>query len=621
MSLKKWITTIIFDSFLCLGTVWFSYYLRVGVFYHIYDIEIIPIIASIIILLSSFTIFSIYYSFIRYSGLDTFLQLGKALLIYSIIFSIIFTFIGIEGVPRTLGIIQPIFLSLLIFISRALVRYILSTIEQISNKHVKQNLLIYGAGTAGRQIGDIINRNPNMNLLGFIDDNKNLQGNRINNKKIYSISELLQIKKKKKIDYIFISIPSLNKNKHSKILANLQKFLIPVKTLPNINQLIDGKINLSNFKTPHFNDLLGRDIIVNNHTIPNKTITGKIVLISGGGGSIGSEICRQIYQLEPDKILILELNEYALYKIKQELEIFNKNKKKFPQILCFLGSVDDNFVVENIMLDFKPNIIFHAAAYKHVNLVEDNPISGLQNNLFGTITLAKSAIKHKVSHFILVSTDKAVRSTNIMGASKRLAEMSLLALNKKTKNTKFSIVRFGNVLGSSGSVIPKFYQQILEGGPITLTHPDVKRFFMTIGEAVQLVIETAKISKGGEIFILDMGKLVKIKDLAERLINLSGKTIKNIDNPMGDIEIKITGLLPGEKLYEEVLIKNNAKKTSNPKILKATESSLDWIKLSKQISLIKTYMLKSNISNIKKLLLKLDTGYQQTDKTNNQKYS
>ena len=553
----------------------------------------------------------------RYSGLETFFQLGKALLIYSITFSFIFTFIGVDEVPRTIGIIQPILLSLLIFISRALVRHILNKIERISAKQTKQNMLIYGAGSAGRQLGEIINNNPNMTLLGFLDDNKNLHGKFINNKKIYKQEDLSRLNNKLKVDCIYIAIPSLDKNKHSKILSYLQKFLIPVKTLPNINQLINSKIHLSNFKAPHFNDLLGRDIVNNNFTIPNKTITGKVVLISGGGGSIGSEICRQTYQIKPRQIIILELNEYSLYKIKQELESLKENKKNSTEILSFLGSIDDKLIVENIISEFKPDIIFHAAAYKHVNLVEDNPISGLKNNLFGTLNIAKLAIKYNVAHFILISTDKAVRSTNIMGATKRLAEMTLLALDKNTIKTKFSIVRFGNVLGSSGSVIPKFYKQILDGGPITLTHPNVKRFFMTIGEAVQLVIETASLSKGGEIFILDMGELVKIKDLAEKLINLSGKTIKNKDNPMGDIEIKITGLLPGEKLYEEVLIKDNAKKTSNPKILKATEKPHDWPKLEKKLDKIKTFMLKSDIDNIKNLLIDLKTDYQKAGKINN----
>ena len=613
MIINRWIIPIIFDVFVCLLTIWFAYYLRMGIFYQLnvilVQIQILPIIVSIIILIPLLAVFSVYNS-IKYSGLDSFIQLGKALFIYSIIFSTVFAFVGINDVPRTIGIIQPIFLSLIIFLSRGTVRYIINQIEQNSSKLLKQNLLIYGAGSAGRQLADLIYKIPNMSVVGFLDDNPNLWGHRINNKKIFNPLDLSKLTKKSKVDKIFIAIPSIKKGQHSNILSKLQKYLIPVKILPNINNIIDGQINLSNFKTPDFNDLLGRDVIKDHYSFPSKSVTGKTVLISGGGGSIGSEICRQTFQLLPKTIIILELHEYSLYKIKQELENFTKIIKIPPKLICFLGSIEDEFMVKNIISSLKPDIIFHAAAYKHLSIVENNPFSGIQNNVFGTLTIAKAAIKYNVSHFILISTDKAVRSTNIMGATKRLAEMALLALNKNSKVTKFSIVRFGNVLGSSGSVIPKFYQQILDGGPITLTHKNVKRFFMTISEAVQLVIETANLSKGGEIFILDMGKLIKIRDLAEKLINLSGKTLKDKNNPTGGIEIKITGLLPGEKLFEEVLITNNARKTSHPKILKATEKPLDWEVIDKELKKVKALMIKSNINSIKDLLVKINTGYQ-----------
>ena len=613
MFINRWVIPIIFDVLACFVTLWFSYYLRMAIFYQTmypqYQIELYPLMFSTLILIPLLIFFSTYQSFIRYSGLGTFIQLGKALFIYSIIFSLIFTFFGVANIPRSIGLMQPFFLSFTIFISRAFIRYFINNFINIDSKLSKQNLLIYGAGFSGIQLANLVEKNPKMHLIGFLDDNKDLWGSRIDNKKVYCPDDINKLIKIKKIDNIFIAISSLDQRRRSYILSKLQKYLIPVKTLPNINNLIDGKINLSSFKTPDLNDLLGRDTVKDNYSYPNRRITEKVVLITGGGGSIGSEIFRQVIQLKPKKIIVIELNEYSLYKIKQDTENYINNLKHYPQFIFILGSIENKAMVKNIFLDFNPDIVFHAAAYKHVNIVEENPIIGLYNNVFGTLNLAKIAIKYNTPNFILISTDKAVRPTNIMGATKKLAEMILLSLSKKSKITKFSIVRFGNVLGSSGSVIPKFNTQINNGGPITLTHPNIKRFFMTISEAVQLVIETANLANGGEVFILKMGKLIKIKVLAEKLINLSGKTLKDKNNPNGDIEIKITGLLPGEKLYEEILTINNAKKTTHPKILKATEKPLNWDIINQKLKELKTLMKKSDITGIKEMLVNLDIGY------------
>lgn len=392
------------------------------------------------------------------------------------------------------------------------------------------------------------------------------------------------------------------------------KHHIVVCTLSSLTDLAEGRVTISDLCELDIDDLLGRESIEPNLILLAKNITDRVVLVTGAGGSIGSELCRQIVKLQPIKLILVEINEYALYTIHTELENINKllDSNEKIMIVPLLTTVQDRKRMSDIMETWQPDTVYHAAAYKHVPLVEYNLIAGVENNVFGTLNTAQIAINKGVSSFILVSTDKAVRPTSVMGASKRLSEICLQALfdfySKKSK-TKLSMVRFGNVMDSSGSVIPRFRKQISDGGPITITHPDISRYFMTIPEAAQLVIQAGAMAKGGEVFVLDMGEPVKIIDLAQRMIELSGLSIQNDNNLEGDIEITITGLRPGEKLYEELLIGENPQPTKHPKIQKANDQFIHWNKLENQLNCLKNLLSQNNVEEIIKLLQILVKDY------------
>ena len=606
-TLPKRFIIIIFDLNLCVLTLWIAFFLRMDRFYFVNEIPLFPLASSLIILSLLIIFFGTHKSLNRYSGIESFVELSKVMMIYSVIFSFLFTLNSFDNVPRTIGIIQPILLSFAILSSRALVRYMFL---RLSHKDIKKKItngLIYGAGVAGRQLANVIDTDESLNFVGFLDDNLTIKGTKINNRTVYNPSQLKELKTKYNIKLVLLAIPSLPINNKIKILSSVQFLNIAIRTLPNLNELTSGKIDVSNVRDLNIDDLLGR-VPVNIKSLTHNTIIkNKNIIVTGGGGSIGSEICRQISQLSPKLIIIIELNEFSLYSIQQEIEKqnYNKNLKIIPKLI----SVLDLNNLDKIFKQYKPDAIFHAAAYKHVKIVEENPFTGIENNVFGTLVLAKLSLKYKVSNFLLISSDKAVRPSNIMGASKRLSELVIQAFQDKTNITKFSMVRFGNVLGSSGSVVPKFLNQIKSGGPITLTDKKVTRFFMTINEAVSLVIKASIITKGGEVFVLNMGDPVRIIDLAKKMIELSGKTIKNKNNLNGDIEIKIIGLSPGEKLYEELLIGKNPKETEEEKILMAQEKYLEWKELKKYLHVLKDYLNKNDLKNIKKLFVEIGTFY------------
>jgi FlaA1/EpsC-like NDP-sugar epimerase len=382
-----------------------------------------------------------------------------------------------------------------------------------------------------------------------------------------------------------------------------------------VTDLAQGKVSISDLRELDIDDLLGREPVVPNHILLSKNIVNKVVLVTGAGGSIGSELCRQILSVGPESLLLIEQTEFALYAIHQELE--EKLADSKTKLVPLLASVQDDQRMQEIMSTWKPDTVYHAAAYKHVPLVEHNPAEGIKNNVLGTLKAAKAAAENGVSDFVLVSTDKAVRPTNIMGASKRLAEMVLQALAANQSfskgSTKFTMVRFGNVLGSSGSVVPKFRQQIRDGGPITLTHPEITRYFMTVPEAAQLVIQAGAMAKGGDVFVLDMGESVKIMDLARRMIELSGLTLRDDQNPDGDIGIEITGLRPGEKLYEELLIGDNPKPTSHPRIMKANEDFISWSDLEAKLGSLEVALNVNDVSLIRAMMQQLVAGYTPSD--------
>tara|TARA_B100000530_G_scaffold333983_1_gene282998 strand:- start:583 stop:2058 length:1476 start_codon:yes stop_codon:yes gene_type:complete len=432
-----------------------------------------------------------------------------------------------------------------------------------------KKVAIYGAGSAGVQLASALRLSKEMNPTCFVDDDKMLHGTLIGNLKVLTRKKLLRRIHKGKVDEVLIAIPSASRMKLKSLLEEIEGTSVRVRILPGVSELAQGKILVKELKEVALEDLLGRNEIIPNLHLLQKNIKGKNVLITGAGGSIGSEISRQVAKNDPKKIILLDSNEYALYLIKNEVEELESK----IDIVSVIGSVINRERMQEVCSSFDVHTIYHSAAYKHVSLVEENPFEAVSNNIYGTKICAESADETGVETFVLISTDKAVRPTNIMGATKRFAELILQSM-ALTSKTNMTIVRFGNVIGSSGSAIPLFQKQIKNGGPVTVTDPEVIRYFMTIPEAAELVIQAGAMGKGGDVFVLDMGEPVKIVELAKKLIRLSGMELKTIDNPDGDIEIKFTGLRAGEKLYEELLIGDNVSSTNHERILSAREQYL-----------------------------------------------
>jgi FlaA1/EpsC-like NDP-sugar epimerase len=597
------------DSSMCVLTVWFAYYLRMGVWISLQGEPIIAVFISLALALPIFVGCGLYRAVFRYSGWPALLTVAKAIFIYGFFYSLIIISMGFEGVPRTLGFIQPILLLLAVGFTRALATYWLGN----SYRHqlrlgIVPRVLIYGAGTAGRQLAAALRNSHQMRVVGFMDDSKNMQGQVLNGIPIYSPSELTNLSSSLSVSDILLALPSASRQRRHEILELIAKSKLSVRTLPSVTDLAKGKVTASDILELDVEDLLGRNLVSPNVDLLQKNITGKVVLVTGAGGSIGSELCRQIMTQYPDTLIILEQNEFSLYLIEQELNTKSSdfaNIKLIP-VLC---SIQNEFRLYDLLKQYKPQIIFHAAAYKHVPLVENNPFEGIDNNVFGTLMLAKAAKYCGIARFVLISTDKAVRPTNVMGASKRLAEMVLQALAANSPNTLFSIVRFGNVLDSSGSVVPRFRKQIKEGGPVTVTDLRVTRFFMTIPEAAQLVIQAGAMATKGSVFLLDMGEPVKILDLALKMISLSGLDLRDNNNPDGDIEVKEIGLRRGEKLYEELLISGELQATPHPKIFKSNEEFLSWEVLEKKLEALEHAIKLNNRDSLISLLQELVPGY------------
>jgi FlaA1/EpsC-like NDP-sugar epimerase len=603
----KTLLLIFIDLMSCILSIWLALYIRLDTFYPIIKLPIIFVLLSTILLILIFIIFDIYKTINRFSGWGSFIQLGKSLIVYNLIFFFLYSVISFEGIPRSIGLLHPIIITLIILTSRALIRVLLG---KNFKSEATENILIYGAGEAGRQLASIINYSQKMNVLGFLEDDKELIGNKINNKLIYSSNDLKKIKDRLNISTLILAIPSLDNKTKSKIIKNIQQNKIAVKTLPTLSELENGDISLSDLRPLNINELLGRKKVDTSDKKKSDYILNKTILITGAGGSIGSELCKQVLEQAPSKIILLDISEFSLYKINQILnEFHSKNFNNEVKFIPILASIQDKKALENVFKKYKPNIIYHAAAYKHVPLVQINPIEGIKNNILGTELLADLAIKYNVDKFVLISSDKAVRPTNIMGASKRFSELILQSYNQSSIHTIFTIVRFGNVLGSSGSVVPRFQEQIKQGGPVTLTHENVTRFFMTKEEAIHLIIQAGGMSLGGEVFILKMGEPIKILELAKTMIYLSGKTIKDELNQNGDIEINITGLRQGEKMYEELLIGNNPIQTENNKILKANETFYVKEIIANELKNLKKHINNFDMDEINKMFTLLITGY------------
>ena len=601
------------DSIICVFAIWLAFSLRLGD-WQLWNAPIRSVlIVSFVIWPPIFLALGVYRSIFRFAGSGTITELARAIAIYLFFMTVVFTFIGLPGVPRTIGILVPILFLLALVMSRIVVRYIISDLlGQRAFGGETKRVLIYGAGSAGQQLAMSTRHYPGMYLLGFVDDDRRLRGQRLDGNPVYHSSDLVMQVERLGVTDILLAVPSMSRSKRKDIVDDLKRFGVHVQTLPQIQDIVAGKVSIADLREVEVDDLLGRDSVAPNDLLMGRTILGKTVMVTGAGGSIGSELCRQIMAIGPQKLILVEMTEFALYKIEQELRenaaagIFRSDIEIYPELINTAAARP----VSSVIGAYHPDTIFHAAAYKHVPLVEHNPISGMGNNILSTRNLVQAAEQHEVAHFILISTDKAVRPTNVMGASKRVCEQILQAKAKFGSKTRFSMVRFGNVLGSSGSVVPRFKEQIANGGPVTLTHKDIIRYFMTIPEAAQLVIQAGSMAKGGEVFVLDMGNPVKIFDLACTLISLSGFTIRDDDNPDGDIAIEEIGLRPGEKLFEELLIGENPMPTKHPRIMQAMEGHMSWQDLSAALDQLESHVHTGNRDAAVSLLRDLVPEYQ-----------
>jgi len=567
---------------------------------------------SILLIQTIFFYFKNDLMIIKYTGLYSIKKFIKAFIIYSCIFFIIFSIYKIENINRLNGLLQPCFLFIFLGGIRYIYYYFVKYFEHknVSIKYDKENIMIYGAGRSGRNLASLFQVNDLTHIIGFLDDNASLHGGIINGLPVFDSKILPKLIDDYKLEKVYFSITNINNSEKKEIIQKLTSHGLKIKDARNIKE---NDLKLVDFTDLDYKDfLIGRQSIDVNLSELHEYYFHKIVLITGAGGSIGSELARLCFNLHPKKLILLDCDEYRLHLIYEELKGYRNENSKVEIIPSLVSLINNDFLSE-IFKEHNPEIVFHAAAYKHVPMIEHNPISGILNNVFGTINCLENCIKYDCRKFVLISSDKAVRPTNIMGATKRISEMLVQAYSEDPKlqyqNNIFSIVRFGNVIGSSGSVVPLFMKQISNGGPITLTHPDVMRFFMTIPEAAHLVMHSLLLSYGKAIFLLDMGNPVKIYDLAEKMINMHGFSVKNIEFPNGDIEIEFTGLRLGEKMVEELVIDGEIINTTHPKILALNEKSFDRDLLMKKISELKDAIDLNRLEEIYKILVTVVEGY------------
>ena len=606
----KKVLALIADVCSALFTVWLVFVLRRGTWTLPEGGELMIYLAAPLIALPIFIRSGLYNAVFRYSGFAALKSVMNACFMYGILFFVVTLFLQNPGIPRSIGVLQPLLLFFTVGGSRAMVRMWLNfSSAHASAKKGGERILIYGAGSAGLQIAGAIAHSRQFTLAGFLDDDPLLQGHTINGVMVHTPDEVETLLKRKAITAILLALPSVSRRRRQEIFDSLHPFGVHILTLPGIEAFAEGSVSVSDIKEVDIEDLLGRDPVPPVSRLLGRCIKGRVVLVTGAGGSIGSELCRQILLLHPSTLLLLDHSEFNLFTIHQELHNRALLEKSNTHIIPLLGNVTDQKAMEKICNNYKPSTLYHAAAYKHVPMVEQNPVEGLRNNIFGTLSMASAAAQNGVENFVLISTDKAVRPTNIMGASKRLCELVLQAFATEENKTCFSMVRFGNVLGSSGSVVPLFRRQIKAGGPVTITHKDITRFFMTIPEAAQLVIQAGAMATGGDVFLLDMGAPVKIVDLARRMIELSGLTVRDRLRPDGDIEILVTALRPGEKLYEELLIAGNPQPTEHPRIFKAHEYFFTMPELMAKLTELQHIMENEDAAAIKVCLQHLVKGF------------
>ena len=675
------------DSLLLIGALWLSFSLRLDNFYWprggVNNPIVLVVLFAPVFAVPVFAHFGLYRAIIRYLGMKAVWSIVKAVMVYAALWGLVAFLSGVQGVPRSVVLINAMVALLAVGGSRMFARWLLRKIEDSFRiKHTKKGagsdamaqhqsrVVIFGAGAAGRQLAIGLGQSRECVLLAFVDDGVELQGRDLMGVPILSQDKLQDFVVSHQVHDILLAMPSITRKQRSVIIEKLRPLNIRIRTLPGLMAMAQGKADYADLHDLDINDLLAREPAEPDEAMLQQQVTGKTVMVTGAGGSIGSELCRQILQRKPKVLLLFELSEFSLYTLHNELldtlhRLTNEKRSTdavglVPTIIPLLGSVADESRISDIILTWKPNVIYHAAAVKHVPIVEHNIAECVKNNVLGTLVMAKVAIERQVERFILVSTDKAVNPTNAMGASKRCCELILQALAAEQnpsfepmldgkpstdilRTTQLAMVRFGNVLGSSGSVVPYFRQQISQGGPITLTHQDIIRYFMTIPEAAQLVMQTGamaggsllaagtskglgagvsddrmggdgRVSSEAEVYVLDMGEPVKIIDLARRMVELSGFRVKDENSPEGDIAIEVVGLRPGEKLYEELLIGNNPQTTKHPRIMKANEKFLPWSELQPMITTLRIAAMNSDVMMVRSMLQQIVPEYQPDEK-------
>ena len=613
--LPRWAKELIAISADTVGillSIWVAFCLRLGGFitpspetYFLYALA--PVVAIPI-----FIRFGLYRAIFRYIGFHAVLAVTKAVTLYTAVLGLALFLISPESVPRSVILINGLVTLWIIGASRLLPRYFLANVNLGSNKFgfSPKNALIYGAGEAGVQLASGLVFNSDFKAVGFLDDARTLRGKELFGAKVYDPQLIEELIQDLDVQAVLLAMPSAPRQRIRDIVSKLDRLHVSVHSLPGMSDLASGRAKVEDLKEVQIEDLLGRDAVEPNQELLEKSVTGQSVLVTGAGGSIGAELSRQILSLNPSSLTLFDASEYALYTIDREIrELPNPGH---TNIVSILGSVLNQDQIEHILIKYGVQTVYHAAAYKHVPLVEANPGQGIRNNVFGTYRTARAAHNAGVDTFVLISTDKAVRPTNVMGASKRMAELVLQSMARDFDDVTMNIcmVRFGNVLASSGSVVPLFKKQIQEGGPVTVTHPDVTRYFMTIPEASQLVIQAGAMGEKGDVFLLEMGSSIKIIDLARRMIRLSGLHVKEPSYPGGEIEIEISGLRPGEKLYEELLIDADSTPTSHPLIARASENHISWDNLEVLLSELEIAIKNRDSDQIQSILHIAVPGYQ-----------
>ena len=585
----KQLTVLGIDVLLSLVAIWVAFSLRLDILHSPSGPQWLVYLVVPFLPLPIFARFGLYRAVFRYSGYSALVATGYAVFWYAILLTLGLLLLRIPGVPRTLGVLQPLIFLLLVSISRALARFWLANTFS-STQQSRARLLIYGAGAAGVETAAALSMSRQYKLVGYVDDDPGKVGSTLNGARVYSATGLPELIAEHAVTDILLAMPSASRERRFQILDAVKHLPVHVQTLPRLSDLATGRVTVQDIRELDVEDLLGRAPVPPRADLLAQELCDQVILVTGAGGSIGSELTRQILAQRPRQLLLLDHNEFGLYTVHQELLALAGAAGWTPDVVPLLGSVTAMQHMLDLCARYQPAIVYHAAAYKHVPLVEQNPGQGVDNNIMGTLSMAQAARASGVRRFVLVSTDKAVRPTNVMGATKRMAELILqaFAADAAPGSTRFSMVRFGNVLGSSGSVVPLFRRQIAQGGPITVTHAEVTRYFMTIPEAAQLVLQAGAMGQGGDVFVLDMGEPVKIMDLARRMVALSGLSVRDADRPDGDIPITITGLRPGEKLYEELLIGENPEPTEHPRVLRAREAAMSWQELSEALDQLRS---------------------------------